>query len=121
VKVSTPPGVAWTHDPDGPDRLTIWHHPDRTGTAELVVTRGQLEYHLAPSSTVRVHVPAAALVAFGQDWHDAGLAVHAAWDRYRRASDPVAAARALVELDDALSGLATYLPPDEEQARPEQA
>jgi hypothetical protein len=43
-------------------------------------------------------------------WHDAGLAAHWEWERYSTAREPITAAGALVELNNAMSDLASYLP-----------
>jgi hypothetical protein len=45
-----------------------------------------------------------------QGWHDAGLAAWWTWDRYRNAVSPLDAANHLVELNNAMADLVTWLP-----------
>lgn len=43
-------------------------------------------------------------------WHDAGLSVWRLWERYRDARGPLDAANSLVELNNAMANLVTWLP-----------
>lgn len=43
-------------------------------------------------------------------WHDAGLSVYWAWQRFVSSPDPVLRANAIIKLSDAISDLSTWLP-----------